>query len=166
MTTARWRGLPRRPHQRFAVRGFGGGDSSSSRPPATAASPSRLAKNSRCGSALLQRGRRGALKRLSPNWNRPAYREGVRYLVGLSQSGTWTFRAISSDRGRNWSRPVRVDSDPLHNGADQFFQWLAVDPVDGAANIVFYDRDYTANGRSIVVLARSTDDGQSFTNYA
>lgn len=77
------------------------------------------------------------------------------------------FCATSSDRGRNWSHPVRVNSDPLHNGADQFFQWLAVDPVDGAANIVFYDRrDYTANGRSIVALARSTDGGQSFANYA
>ncbi len=77
------------------------------------------------------------------------------------------FCATSSDRGRNWTRPVRVNSGPLHNGADQFFQWLAVDPVDGSANVAFYDRrDDPDNRRAIVALARSIDGGQSFTNYA
>lgn len=50
------------------------------------------------------------------------------------------FCTTSMDRGRNWSRPVRVNSDALHNGADQFFQWLAVDPSDGSADVIFYDR--------------------------
>jgi hypothetical protein len=77
------------------------------------------------------------------------------------------FCITSPDRGRNWSRPVRVNSDPLHNGADQFLQWLAIDPVDGAANIVFYDRrDDPGNRRAAVFLARSTDGGQTFANYA
>jgi hypothetical protein len=59
-----------------------------------------------------------------------------------------------------------VNNDPLHNGADQFFQWLAVDPSDGAANVVFYDRRADPNNRALsVVLARSTDGGQSFANY-
>ena len=73
----------------------------------------------------------------------------------------------SEDRGRTWTRPVRVNTDPVHNGSDQFFQWLAVDPSDGSADIVFYDRrDDPDNRRAIVVLARSTNGGQSFTNYA
>jgi hypothetical protein len=77
------------------------------------------------------------------------------------------FCASSSDRGRNWSHPIRVNSDPLHNGADQFFQWLAVDPADGAVNVLFYDRrDDPANRRAAVTLARSTDGGQSFAEYA
>ncbi len=77
------------------------------------------------------------------------------------------FCATSSDRGRNWSRPVRVNSDPLHNGADQFFQWLAVDPSDSSANVMFYDRrGDPGNRRPIIVLARSTDGGQSFSEYA
>ncbi len=77
------------------------------------------------------------------------------------------FCVTSADRGRTWSRPVRVNNDAVHNGADQFFQWLAVDPSDGSANILFYDRrDDAENRRAIVVLARSTNAGESFSNYA
>ncbi len=89
---------------------------------------------------------------------------------------TWTdyrngdidvFLATSSDRGRHWSAPIRVNNDPIHNGAEQFFQWLAVDPVDGSVNVVFYDRRGDPQGRKqIVVLARSTDAGRTFSNYA
>lgn len=77
------------------------------------------------------------------------------------------FCSTSRDRGRAWTPAVRVNSDPLHNGADQFFQWLAVDPVSGAANLVFYDRRRDPdNQKAFVVLARSTDGGKSFQNYA
>ena len=48
--------------------------------------------------------------------------------------------ATSDDGGKSWSKSVRVNSNPAHDGTDQFFQWLAVDPVTGAANIIFYDR--------------------------
>jgi hypothetical protein len=76
------------------------------------------------------------------------------------------FCSTSADRGRTWSPAVRVNSDPIHNGADQFFQWLAVDPVTGAANLVFYDRrDDPENSKAVVVLARSTDNGHTFHNY-
>ena len=76
------------------------------------------------------------------------------------------FCATSMDRGRNWGHPVRVNTDALHNGADQFFQWLAVDPSDGSADLLFYDRrDDPENRRTSVVLARSTDGGQTFSNY-
>ncbi len=76
------------------------------------------------------------------------------------------FCSTSSDRGRTWSPAVRVNSDPIHDGTDQFFQWLAVDPVTGAANLVFYDRRYDPdNRRAVVVLARSTDHGHTFHNY-
>jgi hypothetical protein len=60
-----------------------------------------------------------------------------------------------------------VNNDPVHNGAEQFFQWLAVDPTDGSANVVFYDRrGDPQNRKQIVVLARSTDSGHTFSNYA
>jgi Neuraminidase (sialidase) len=77
------------------------------------------------------------------------------------------FVSTSDDGGKKFSAPIRVNDDPLHNGAEQFFQWLAVDPVDGSANVVFYDRrgDPT-NRKQIVVLARSTDGGKNFKNYA
>ena len=77
------------------------------------------------------------------------------------------FCSTSMDQGRNWSRPTRVNNDALHNGADQFFQWLAVDPSDGSADVLFYDRrDDADNRHATVLLARSTDGGQSFSNYA
>ena len=77
------------------------------------------------------------------------------------------FCARSSDQSATWSSAVRVNDDPMHNGADQFFQWLAVDPSDGSANVIFYDRrNDPNNNRPIVVLARSTDGEKTFRNYA
>jgi hypothetical protein len=77
------------------------------------------------------------------------------------------FCAASSDNGKTWSRPVRVNNDPVHDGADQFFQWSAVDPTDGSVNVLFYDRrGDPQNRRQTVVLARSSDGGRSFVNYA
>ena len=77
------------------------------------------------------------------------------------------FLATSDDGGKRWTDPVRVNNDPVHNGAEQFFQWLAVDPTDGSVNVVFYDRrGDPQNRKQIVVLARSTDGGHTFSNYA
>jgi len=77
------------------------------------------------------------------------------------------FISTSGDRGKHWSQPTRVNNDPVHNGAEQFFQWLAVDPIDGSVNVIFYDRRRDPrNRKQIVVLARSTDGGRTFTNYA
>lgn len=81
--------------------------------------------------------------------------------------GVDVFSSTSIDRGRTWSSAIRLNSDPLHNGADHFFQWLAVDQANGAANVIFYDRRGDPNDRkATVVLARSTDAGGSFQNYA
>ncbi len=77
------------------------------------------------------------------------------------------FAAASTDRGKTWSKPVRVNSDPIHDGKDQFFQWMAVDPITGAVYVQFYDRrDDPANRKTRMTLARSTDGGKTFTNYA
>jgi hypothetical protein len=77
------------------------------------------------------------------------------------------FISTSDDGGKRWSAATRVNNDPVHNGAEQFFQWLAVDPTDGSVNVLFYDRRGDPQGRKqIVVLARSTDAGHNFTNYA
>jgi hypothetical protein len=77
------------------------------------------------------------------------------------------FCSSSTDGGQTWGPAVRVNSDPIHNGSDQFFHWLAVDPRDGSVNLVFYDRRLDPkNQRQVVVLARSTDQGHTFTNFA
>jgi hypothetical protein len=77
------------------------------------------------------------------------------------------FIASSDDGGKRWTAPVRLNNDPIHNGAEQFFQWLAVDPTDGSIDVLFYDRrGDPQNRQQIVVLARSTDGARSFSNYA
>ncbi len=77
------------------------------------------------------------------------------------------FLSSSRDGGKKWSAPVRVNNDSIHDGADHFFQWLAVDPTDGAINVMFYDRrEDSQNRKQIVTLARSTDGGRTFSNYA
>ncbi len=77
------------------------------------------------------------------------------------------FAVSSGDGGRTWTAPVRVNDDPKSNGRDQIMQWLAVDPVDGSVYVVFYDRRGDANNKlATVTLARSSDGGRSFVNYA
>jgi hypothetical protein len=77
------------------------------------------------------------------------------------------FCATSPDRGRTWSHAVRVNDNPVHDGTDQFSQWLAVDPSDGSANVIFYDRrGDSANRHALMTLARSTNAGESFVNYS
>ncbi|MEP6692894.1 MAG: sialidase family protein, partial [Gemmatimonadaceae bacterium] len=111
---------------------------------------------------------------------------GVSRVMGFPQIGidprtgtlfaTWSdyrngdidvFISRSADKGRTWTPAMRVNSDPIHNGNDQFFQWLAVDPLTRDVYVQFYDRrDDPANRQTSVSLARSTDGGKTFANYA
>jgi hypothetical protein len=76
------------------------------------------------------------------------------------------FLTRSNDGGRTWSKAMRVNTDEVHNGKDQFFQWMAVDPVTGSVYVQFYDRRADAQNRKTrVTLARSVDGGKSFVNY-
>ena len=70
----------------------------------------------------------------------------------------------SSDGGQNWSAGIRVNQDVLNNGKTQFFTGITVDEF-GGVNIIFYDDRNTTNDSSGVFLARSTDAGNSFTEY-
>jgi len=77
------------------------------------------------------------------------------------------FLSSSNSSGKHWTPAVRVNNDLIHDGTDQFFQWLAVDPTDGSVNVMFYDRRKDPqNRKQIVTLARSTDNGRTFPNYA
>lgn len=75
------------------------------------------------------------------------------------------FVSASRDGGKTWQPPVRVNDDPRGNGKMQFFTWMAVDPVDGSVNVIFYDRRAQTGTGTAVTLARSTDGGRTFANY-
>ncbi|MHB8500593.1 MAG: sialidase family protein [Candidatus Acidiferrales bacterium] len=99
---------------------------------------------------------------------RPGKNGGALYLVwsDYRNGDVDVFCVSSNDHGKTWSKPVRVNSDPIHDGIDQFFQWMTVDPASGEIYIQFYDRrDDPANRRTGFTLARSTDGGKSFVNY-
>jgi hypothetical protein len=76
---------------------------------------------------------------------------------------TDVFLLASRDGGRTWAAAVRVNDDP--KGAAQLFTWMAVDPVDGAVNIVFHDRRGLSGTMTGVTLARSIDGGRTFVNH-
>lgn len=81
--------------------------------------------------------------------------------------GIDVFLSASVDDGDHWAPAVRVNNDALNNGADHFFPALAVDAVTGDVYVSFYDRRADPHNRAaIVTLARSTDYGRTFVNYA
>ena len=70
--------------------------------------------------------------------------------------------STSKDHGQTWSAPVRVNDDPLRNGANHFQPQLAVAP-DGAISISFFDTRLDSRHKLIdVYLAQSIDHGASF----
>jgi hypothetical protein len=75
------------------------------------------------------------------------------------------FVMSSRDGGQTWSAPVRVNDDALKNNKAQFFMWMAIDPMDGAVNVVFYDRREGKGTQTGLTLARSIDGGRTFVNH-
>jgi hypothetical protein len=98
----------------------------------------------------------------------PRGKNGVLYVTwsDYRNGDVDVFSSTSRDRGRKWTQAVRVNSDSIHDGTDQFFQWLAVDPQSGAANVIFYDRrEDPQNVKTKLTLARSDNGGRTFANY-
>jgi hypothetical protein len=91
-----------------------------------------------------------------------------RVYVGWSDKrngDTDVFLIHSDDGGGTWSPRVRVNTDPVGNGRDQFFPAFDVDPVTGNVFVVFYDRrQHADNLTTDVYLAVSTDGGDTFVN--
>jgi hypothetical protein len=67
----------------------------------------------------------------------------------------------STNKGQNWSSPIQVNDDPTIT--DQVLPWMAV-KADGTIDIVWYDRRNDSNDVYWdVYIAKSTDDGISFS---
>lgn len=73
------------------------------------------------------------------------------------------FLIASRDGGDTWTKPLRVNNDG--KGKEQWFPWLAVDPLDGSVNIAYYDRGAQKGTLTDLTLARSIDGGKTFVYY-
>ncbi len=80
---------------------------------------------------------------------------------GPGDTDVWLVK--STDGGNTWNDPVRVNDDP--QGKQQFFTWMAVDQTNGYLYFVFYDRRNYDNTMTDVFMARSTNGGETFTNF-
>ncbi|MCU0371320.1 MAG: T9SS type A sorting domain-containing protein, partial [Bacteroidales bacterium] len=80
---------------------------------------------------------------------------------GSGDTDVWLVK--STDGGDTWSEPARVNDDPP--GKHQFFTWMAIDQTNGYLYFVFYDRRNYENTMTDVYMARSTDGGETFTNF-
>jgi len=80
---------------------------------------------------------------------------------GADDTDIWLIK--SSDGGNIWSSVKRVNNDPA--GKQQFFTWMTIDRATGYLYFVFYDRRNYTNTQTDVYMARSTDGGETFTNF-
>jgi hypothetical protein len=71
----------------------------------------------------------------------------------------------STNGGVNWSAVKKVNTDVTIK--EQFLSWMTIDRTTGYIWIVFYDRrdDAGNNNSTEVYLAKSTDGGETFTNF-
>jgi hypothetical protein len=79
---------------------------------------------------------------------------------GENDTDVWLAR--STNGGKTWSKPLRVNNDPP--GKHQFLTWMAIDQTTGYLYIVFYDRRAYDDLRTDVYLAVSKDGGKTFSN--
>lgn len=70
----------------------------------------------------------------------------------------------STDGGNTWSNGIRVNQDQFNNGKIQYFPAISVDDF-GDINIIYYDDRNTTSDSTGVFLSRSTDGGETFTDY-
>ncbi|HWR84037.1 MAG TPA: PKD domain-containing protein [Candidatus Deferrimicrobium sp.] len=88
--------------------------------------------------------------------------------IGVPGTGTGDFEIYSissTDGGSTWSTPVRVNQDTQGNGKDQWFPWIACDPVTGDVSCIFYDsRNFVSNNAAETFVAVSQDNGATWTD--
>jgi hypothetical protein len=80
---------------------------------------------------------------------------------GTLSTGGNVFVSRSTDDGATWSHPLRVND--VATG-DQYYQWLAVDPVTGTVDMSWYDTRLDPSRQSVnVYFAFSGNGGASFS---
>ena len=90
--------------------------------------------------------------------------------IGVPGTNTGTERDIymikSTNGGSTWGTAVRVNQDTFNNGKDQWFPWIACDPVTGKLVVIFYDsRDFTSNDQANTYVAYSSNGGSTWQDF-
>jgi len=70
----------------------------------------------------------------------------------------------SSNNGANWSAGIRVNQDAHNNGKIQYCPAICVDST-GAVNVLYYDDRNTTSDSAEVILSRSRDGGNTWTEF-
>ena len=78
-------------------------------------------------------------------------------------TNTDVFFVKSTDGGDTWSAAKKVNDD--NTTRHQFFTWMTIDQTTGVIYFTFYDRRNTTSSVTDVFVARSTDGGETFTNF-
>jgi hypothetical protein len=85
--------------------------------------------------------------------------EGYPCPAGKTTDGN-VFLSRSTDGGRTWTSPVRVNGGPPDR--DQWFPWVAAGP-EGRVDVVFFDRSQDPNNKlANTFVARSSNGGRTF----
>jgi hypothetical protein len=69
----------------------------------------------------------------------------------------------STDQGATWGAAKRVNDDSTIR--EQFFSWMTIDQITGYLYVVFYDRRARSGNYTDVYVAKSTDGGETFSNF-
>lgn len=80
---------------------------------------------------------------------------------GTDNTDVWLKK--STDGGKTWSEPKRVNSD--NSERHQFLTWMTIDQTNGYLYFVFYDRRNHKGRETDVYLAVSKDGGETIENY-
>jgi len=96
--------------------------------------------------------------------NSPGKHKGTLYINWSDQrngsDNTDIFISKSSDGGKTWSKPHKVNNDSTRT--HQYLTWMKVDPVTGYIFIVYYDRSQYQGEETGVTLSYSFDGGENF----
>ncbi len=71
----------------------------------------------------------------------------------------------SSDKGDNWSEPIRINQDEKGQGHEHFFPWITCDKSNGVLSVIFYDDRNVDEKQCEVFCANSFDGGEHWEDF-